>query len=250
MKSTNINPMAGPGAPGVFATTHWSLVLSAADEHSPQAADALAQLCQDYWHPLYAFVRRQGASPHEAEDLTQEFFARLLAKRSIANASREKGRFRTFLLVALKRFLINERERAHAQKRGGGQLAISLDVEEAEAGYRAEPVDAMTADRIYERRWVLALLDRVIESLRAEAEADGKGEIFELLKVFLCGEKGAKSQASIGKRFGMSEGAVKAAVHRLRVRYRDRLRSEVAKTVAHPSEIDDELRHLLAVLSP
>jgi len=250
MKSTDLNQVQSATAPGVFATTHWSVVLAAADDDSPRAAAALAQLCQVYWHPLYAFVRRQGANPHEAEDLTQEFFARLLDKNFIASASQEKGRFRSFLLVALKRFLINERERAMAQKRGGGQPTIPLDIERAEATYRSEPVDAMTADRIYERRWALALLDHVLETLRAEAEADGKTEFFEALKVFLCGEKSAESQASIGQRFGMSEGAVKAAVHRLRVRYRERLRAEVATTVAHPSEIDAELRHLLAVLSP
>jgi DNA-directed RNA polymerase specialized sigma24 family protein len=201
MKRKGLKPEQPFATAGVFATTHWSVVLAAGDENDPLAAAALGQLCQSYWYPLYAFVRRQGANPHEAEDLTQEFFARLLDKRFIANASPEKGRFRSFLLVALKRFLINERERALAQKRGGGQPTIPINVEQAEAGYRADPVDEMTADRVYERRWVLALLDHVIEALRLEAEADGEGELFGVLKAFLCGEKGGESQASIGRRF-------------------------------------------------
>jgi len=233
----------------VFTSTHWSQVVAAADASSPRAAEALAQLCRTYWYPLYAFIRRQGIDAEEAQDLTQEFFARLLEKNFIAAAAEEKGRFRSFLLVALKRFLINERERRQAQKRGGGQASISLDDLNAEGRYRFEPAEGLTADRIYEQRWALALLDEVMEGLRREYAADGKAEWFDALKVFLYDEKSEASQAAIGQRFHVSESAVKSAVHRLRKRYRERLRSEVANTVANPSEIDDELQHLLVVLS-
>jgi RNA polymerase sigma-70 factor (ECF subfamily) len=245
---TLVRPSAA-GGPAGFATTHWSQVLAAGDDSSPQAAAALAQLCQTYWYPLYAFVRRQGFDTEAAQDLTQEFFARLLDKNFIANASQEKGRFRSFLLVALKRFLINEWERSRAQKRGGGQAVLSLDTELAEVRYGLEPVDEMTADRIFERRWALALLEEVLEALRCEYDAAGKVALFDALKIFLYGEKSAESQAAIAARFEMTEGAVRAAVHRLRGRYRDRLREFVGRTVANPSEIEPELRHLLAVLS-
>jgi len=232
----------------IFTSTHWSQVVTAADVTSPQAAAALAQLCRTYWYPLYAFIRRQGVEADEARDLTQGFFARLLEQNFIASASEEKGRFRSFLLVALKRFLINERERSQAQKRGGGQEIVSLD-EEAEGRYRLEPADGLTADRIYERRWAVALLDEVMQGLRREYAVEEKEEWFKVLKPFLYDERSAMSQAEIGQRFGVSESAVKSAVHRLRGRYRERLRQEVANTVANPSEIDDELRHLLTVLS-
>jgi len=233
----------------VFTSTHWSQVLAGADTSSPQAAAALAQLCRTYWYPLYAFVRREGFGAEQAQDLTQEFFARLLEKNFIASAAREKGRFRSFLLVALRRFLINEEERSHAQKRGGSQTLVSLDDTQAEERYRLEPVDRLTADRIYERRWALALLDDVLLGLRRDFAGEGKEEWFDALKPFLYDDKSAWSQAEIGRRFGVSESAVKSAVHRLRARYRRRLREGVANTVANPSEIEDELRHLLAVLS-
>jgi RNA polymerase sigma-70 factor (ECF subfamily) len=233
----------------VFASTHWSQVLAAADASSPRAAEALAQLCRTYWYPLYAFIRRQGTDAEEAQDLTQAFFARLLERNFIAGAVEEKGRFRSFLLVALKRFLINERERGQAQKRGGGQQLIALDDTEAEGRYRLEPADDLTADRIYERRWAVALLDEVMLGLRRDYAAEGREEWFDALKLFLYDETSPVSQAEIGRRFGATKSAVKSAVHRLRARYRERLREEVANTVANPSEINDELRHLLAVLS-
>jgi RNA polymerase sigma-70 factor (ECF subfamily) len=232
-----------------FATTHWSQVLAAGDRSSPRADAALARLCHSYWYPLYAYVRRQGFTAEEAQDLTQEFFAHLIGKNFLAGASQEKGRFRSFLLVALKRFLINEWKRASARKRGGGQLPISWDAAFAEDRYQLEPVDAMTAERIYERRWALALLEEVMSGLRREHVARGKGDLFETLKVFLYGERSELSQTEIAARFGLTEGAVKAAVHRLRIRYRERLREEVANTVGNPLEIEDELRHLLAMLS-
>jgi RNA polymerase sigma-70 factor (ECF subfamily) len=232
-----------------FTSTHWSQVVTAADASSPRAAEALAQLCRTYWYPLYVFIRRQGIDAAEAQDLTQAFFARLLEKNFIAAAAEEKGRFRSFLLVALKRFLINERERGQAQKRGGGRLLIALDDTEAEGRYRLEPATDLTPERIYERRWAISLLDQVMRGLRREYAADGREEWFDALKVFLYDERGPASQAEIGRRFGVSESAVKSAVHRLRARYREQLREEVANTVANPSEIDDELRHLLTVLS-
>jgi RNA polymerase sigma-70 factor (ECF subfamily) len=232
-----------------FTSTHWSQVVTAADASSPRAAEALAQLCRTYWYPLYVFVRRQGIGAEEAQDLTQAFFAKLLEKNFIAGAAEEKGRFRSFLLVTLKRFLINEHERGQAQKRGGGQSVVSLDDAEAEGRYRMEPSDQLTAERIYERRWAVALLDRVMLGLRREYAADGREDWFDALKLFLYDEKSPVSQAEIGRRFDVSESAVKSAVHRLRARYRERLREEVGNTVANPSEIDDELRHLLAVLS-
>jgi RNA polymerase sigma-70 factor (ECF subfamily) len=233
----------------MFVSTHWSQVETAAQAASPRAAAALAQLCRTYWYPLYAFVRRWGCGAEEAKDLTQEFFARLLERNFIASATREKGRFRSFLLVALKRFLINERERAAAGKRGGGRAILSLDDASAEGRYRLEPVEELSADRIYERRWALALLDEVMEGLRREFVAQGRADWFEALKPFLYDERGADSQADVARRFGVSESTVKSAVHRLRARYRQRLREEVGATVVNPSEIEDELRHLLRVLS-
>jgi RNA polymerase sigma-70 factor (ECF subfamily) len=232
-----------------FATTHWSVVLAAGEGDSPQAADALARLCRAYWFPLYAYVRRQGHDVPDAQDLTQEFFARLLEKNYLKSAAREKGRFRSFLLIALKRFLANEWERARAQKRGGGQALIELDAASAEERYRLEPADVASADRVYERRWALALLDQVLLRLRDEAARAGKAGQFELLKAFLYGEKAPLSQLEIGARLGLSESAIKSAVHRLRQRYRELLRQEVAQTVASPADAEDELRHLLNVLS-
>ena len=244
-----IPPLDPPAAAARFVTTRWSVVLDAADHSSPASEAALAHLCGAYWYPLYAFARRQGHSPEEAQDLTQEFFARLIQTNFIASVSREKGRFRSFLLTVLKRFMINEWQRNRAQKRGGGAIALSLDSEEAEARFRRESVGDLPADVLYERRWALALLDRVIDSLRREFEIEGKGALFDGLKGFLYGEQGDQTQAEVGTRFGLSPSAMKAAVHRLRKRYRRRLREEVAGTVASPAEVDDELRHLLTVLS-
>ena len=232
-----------------FPTTHWSLVLAAGEGGSAQAAEALARLCSGYWYPVYAYVRRDGHDVHSAQDLTQEFFFRLIEKDFVAGAVQEKGRFRSYLLIALKRFLVNEWQRTQAQKRGGGQACLSLDFASAEECYQLELVDKMTADRVYERRWTLALLDAVMETLRLEYVAEAKGELFEQLKIFLYGEKAASSQVEIGIRFGLSESAIKSTVHRLRRRYRELLHEEVAKTVASRLDVEDELRHLLNVLS-
>jgi RNA polymerase sigma factor (sigma-70 family) len=231
-----------------FRTTHWSVVLQAQQSDSPEASAALARLCEGYWYPLYAYVRREGRSPVEAMDLTQEFFARLIEKNFLNAAVPEKGRFRSFLLVLLKRFLVNEWHRANRQKRGGGQELVSLDESTAEDRYKLEPADDMSPDRIYERRWVFTLLNHVLDRIQHEFAAAGKREQFELLKPFLYGDQSPLSQAEIGVRLGMSEGAVKGMVYRLRRQYQEALRREIANTVASPTEIEDELRHLLTVL--
>jgi RNA polymerase sigma factor (sigma-70 family) len=231
-----------------FATTHWSVVLTAQDRDSTRAEAALAWLCRTYWYPLYAYVRRQGHSPEDAQDLTQEFFARLLAKNYLGDVDRGKGRFRSFLLAALKHFLANEWDRAQAAKRGGGQRPISLDDTDAEARYRAEPADTLSADKIFERRWALTLLEKVLERLRHEYALAGKAELYEELKECLTGCKASARYAELGTRLGLSEGAVKVAVHRLRQRYRALLRQEIAQTVSSPAEIEDEIRHIIAVL--
>lgn len=231
-----------------FYTTHWSVVLAATDADSPQAAEALGQLCQDYWYPLYAFVRRNGHDAELARDLTQEFFARLLEKDYLQSAAPEKGRFRSFLLLALKRFLVNEWHKEQTLKRGGGRTPLALDDATAEERYALEPVDDATPDKIYDQRWAHALLDGVMAGLQREAVASGKREQFELLQPFLFGEAGSMSQAGIGTALGLSQSAVKSAVHRLRERYRELLRREVSRTLANPADVEDELRHLLDVL--
>jgi RNA polymerase sigma-70 factor (ECF subfamily) len=225
------------------------VVLSARDPASSLSERALEELCRAYWGPLYAYLRRQGRSPHDAQDLTQEFFVRLLHKNYLHAVDREKGRFRTFLLVALRRFLADESDRAHAQKRGGGVACLSLDAEAAEHRYGAEPVDTLTPERLYERHWALALLDRTMARLRQEFVASGEAEEFAILKTFLTAEKGAISYTEVAPQLGLTEGALRVAAHRLRRRYRDLVREEIAHTVADPTEIEEEVRHLMAVLS-
>jgi RNA polymerase sigma-70 factor (ECF subfamily) len=231
-----------------FATTHWSVVLAAGCGDSPQAAEALERLCRTYWYPLYAHVRRRGYSPEDAQDLTQEFFARLLAKHWLSTADRSRGRFRTFLLGAFSHFLANEWHRAHCEKRGGTQELVSWDQAAAENRYLAEPVDNLTPEKIYQKRWAATLLEQGLSRLREEHVAAGKSEFFEAVKAFLWGEKNTLSQANLAVALGLSEGALKVAVHRLRRRYRELLRAEIAQTVAGPDEIDEELRELMAVL--
>ena len=233
-----------------FATTHWTVVLNAGHSETTRGRDALAALCETYWYPLYAFVRRQGHSPHDAEDLTQGFFAQLLENESLAGVSREKGKFRTFLLVALKRFLANEWHRAHAHKRGGASFYVPLQGHTAETRYIAEPVEHLTAEKLYERRWALTLLERVLTRLGHEFDGAGKKELFEKLKPYLMAEKDAIPYADAAIALGMNEGAVKVAVHRLRRRFRELFRQEVAQTVATPEEINDEIRHLLSAFGP
>jgi RNA polymerase sigma-70 factor (ECF subfamily) len=240
------DPAAGSTA---FVTTHWSVVVAAGRADTQRAHDALARLCQTYWHPLYAYVRRLGHSPHDAQDLTQEFFARLLAKNYLAGADESRGRFRSFLLASLKHFLANEWHRAHAQKRGGGQIPIPIDLATAETTCHFEPADPSTAEKIYERRWALTLLDRVLRRLREDYAATGRDELFEQLKPTLTEVSRAVRYSEIATRLGTTEGAVKVAVHRLRQRYRELLRAEIAETVSGPEEVDDELRNLFAALA-
>ena len=239
---------SGSGGARSFATTHWSLVLAAARDRRPNAQAALATLCETYWSPLYAYVRRLGYKVEEAQDLTQGFFAALLEKRYLRAADRERGRFRSFLLTALKRFLSKERDRAHARKRGGKAGPISLDLEAGDSRHALEPSHDVTPEAIYERRWALTILDRVIVGLRQTYADAGKAGLFDRLKTFLTGEGGASPYEGVARELGMGEGAVKVAVHRLRRRYRELLRAEIARTVAGPEEVEDELRHLLAAL--
>ena len=231
-----------------FATTHWSVVLAAQAVHTPHAAEALEKLCRTYWYPLYAYVRREGASAADAQDLTQEFFARLLEKNYLGQVAREKGRFRSFLLSALRHFLADQRALARALKRGGGAGCLSLDAHSAEARYRLEPVDRMDAEKIYERRWAMTLLEQALTRLRDENVAAGKTELFERLRSFVAGE-GDVSGGEAAAQLGLTGSAMKSALHRLRLRYRELVREEIAHTVADPAEIDTELRYLIAVLS-
>jgi len=231
----------------VFATTRWTIVLRAAVENSPEALAALTEVCRGYWYPLYAYVRRQGFDPHSAQDLTQEFFSKLIEKNYLAGADRQRGRFRWFLITAFKCFLANEFDRVHAQKRGGGERPLSLDQMTAEERYAHEPADAMNADLIYDRRWALDLLARARQRLKDEYGESDKGHRFELLSQFLPGENPSASQSALGEQLGLSENAVKQEVHRMKKRLAELIRSEVEQTVSHPDDVDDELRHLIDI---
>lgn len=213
-----------------------------------ESRDALARLCQAYWYPLYAFVRRCGRDAQQAQDLTQGFFARLLEKNNLAAADRSRGKFRTFLLTALKHYMANEADRAAAQKRGGGRTMISFDLDNAEARYRLEPSHEITPQKLFDRRWALTLLDGVLADLQAEYRQAGKEAVFESLKGTLTGDSEAASYAQIGRQLNMSEGAVKVAVHRLRRRYRQKLRQTIADSVASEEQVDEEIRELFGML--
>ena len=232
-----------------FITTHWSVVLNAADSSAPGAEEALEKLCRTYWDPLYAYVRREGNNPEDARDLTQAFFARFLEKDYLAQVAREKGRFRSFLLVALRHFLSDERDRARAIKRGGGKTILSLDAQEAEGHYLLEAAHDLTPEKIFERRWALTLLDRVVARLRDEYTAHGKADRFTELQTFLPGELATGTYSEAAARLGLAEGTIKWEVNQLRKRYRELLLAEIAHTVSRPDQIDDEARHLIAVLS-
>ncbi len=219
----------------------------AAGGASSRAGEAMGELCGMYWYPLYAYLRRRGYETHEAEDLTQEFFARLLAQHFPAGVDRRKGTFRSFLLGALKHFLADQRDRDRAQKRGGGRTILSLDRLDAEARYRQEPARDLTPEKMFEKQWALSILEQVLSRLQAELVAEGKAALFEALKDVLTGA-GTSNYAAIGTRLGISEGAVKVAAHRLRRRYRALLRQEIVQTVAGPEEVEDEIRYLLTCL--
>ena len=230
-----------------FTTTHWSVVLEAQGE-SPAAQEALEKLCRTYWRPIFAFLRRQGFPPVEAEDITQGFFAELLERRSLSAVRKEKGRLRSFLLGGLKYFLANEERRVRAIKRGKGQSLIPLDEFRAGDRIEIEPADPVTAEMIYERRWALTVLERVLSRLKDEYHVAGNAALFDSLKELLPDEPGSPPQAEIAERVGMTENAVRQAFYRFRQRYQSLLREEIANTVATPGDIEDELRHLIAVL--
>lgn len=231
-----------------FASTQWSLVLRAGHRVDRQAELALATLCQRYWFPLYAYVRRRVADVHRAQDLTQDFFARLLDKNVLASASPERGRFRSFLLTSLKNFLANEWDREGARKRGGDLQCLSLDWDSGESRLPAEPTHSQTPEREFERQWALSLLEIVVQRLRTEFDASGKTRHFELLKQTLTGDRGAIDYLAIGAELQMSEESVRQAAHRLRKRYRELLRMEVAATVEHEGDVDDEIGRLFEAL--
>ena len=233
---------------GLFTTTHWSVVLAAGQADSPHAAEALQALCHSYWYPLYLYVRRRGYKPEDAQDLTQEFFARLLANDYLTRADPARGKFRTFLLHSLQNFLANDWKSAHRLKRGGGTPCLSLDAADAERRYANEPAAMLTSERAYEKRWAMTLLEGVLANLQQEYAQAGNGRVFEELTDLLWGKDTSLSYAHIGERLGMTEGAARGAMHRLRERFRERLRAEVAHTVADFREVDDELRHLIAVV--
>ena len=242
------NISANPCKDSGFATTHWSVVMAAGRGHSAQAADSLEQLCRTYWYPLYAFVRRHVSEAHDAEDLTQEFFTRFLAKEYFGRADPALGRFRSFLLACLKNFLAEQQRKARRHKRVGGQTTISWDSQTAEERYRLEPADPVTPEQVYDRRWALTLLETVLARLAEEQSAAGKDHLFAELKDCLWGESREMSYGQMAERLGTTEGALKVAVHRLRRRLRDLLREEVAHTVAADADIDEELRHLIGVI--
>jgi len=241
--------MPAESQPGVFATTHWSVVV-AAQQSDAKSLAALDRLCRAYWYPLYAFARRQGHSPEDARDLTQDFFAQLLARGALTKADPERGRFRSFLLASFKNLLANEWKRAHRQKRGGGELIFSLDDTGLEERYRHEPADACTPESLYERRWAETLLVRVVERLRLECDGDSpeRARRFQILKGFLVDERGATPFAAAADQLGLSVVATKGVVHRLRQRYREIFREEIAHTVSCAEEVEDEIRHLFQAL--
>ena len=230
-----------------FTTTHWSVVLEARGQ-SPAATEALEKLCRTYWRPVYSFVRREGTRHEDAQDLTQGFFALLLQRRNFDDVRREKGRLRSYLLTSLKHFLVSEHRRAVTVKRGKGQQPVRLEELTVTQRGDMEPADHLSADRLYERRWALTLMEQVLRRLRDEYDAAGNGALFDLLKQLLPDEPGAPSRSEIAAQLGMTENAVRQALHRFRQRYQMLLREEIAHTVAIASDVEDELRHLISVL--
>ena len=229
-----------------FGTTRWSIVLAAGGPATPDSRNATAALFEQYWYPLYAYLRRAGHEASDAEDLVQGFLLRLLEKDGLQSADPQRGRFRSFLLVALKHFVINEWERRRAQKRGGEQTAVSLDLRSGEERFRREPQDESTPETVYERQWALTTLERALERLRAECQAAGKEGLFEHLRPYLSSSAEAPRHADTAAATGMTEGAVKVAVHRLRRRCGDLLREEIAGTVSSREELQEEVDYLIA----
>lgn len=248
MLESELNAGVYSGGAGKFATTHWSVVLLAGQNDSAQATEALEKLCHAYWYPLYAFVRRKGHDPHTAQDLTQEFFARLLAGKELESVDRSKGKFRSFLLAAMKNLLANEWNRSQRQKRGGGCVHFSLDAAAAEDRYQLDPADALTPEDIYERRWAETVVDSVTLRLKEEFAGAGMSERFEELKVYLLADQEPVAYAEMARRLSISEGAVRTAIYRMRQRYGELFRAEIAQTVTSVPEMEEEIRHFLSVL--
>ena len=234
--------------PQWFVTTHWSVVLAAGDTDSPPARTALETLCRAYWYPIYVYVRRKGYGPEDAQDLTQGFFAHLIAKEHIRLADPQRGRFRTFLLAMLDFYLAQEWSRAHRQKRGGQFQFVSLDQERAEDRYQLEPVDNNTPEKKFMQQWALTALQNTLAALQVESESQGKGALFQETRGLLSGESESSAYPEIAQRLEMNEGAIRVAVHRLRKRYGELLRQEIAQTVDTDADVEDELRHLLTAL--
>ena len=241
--------LSAESSPRLFVTTRWSVVMKARDQASPESAAALETLCKGYWYPLYAFVRRLGHSAPDAQDLTQEFFARLLQKEWLHAVERDRGRFRSFLIMALKRFLANEHDKTRTAKRGGGQVFLPLDAESAEARYLADSAATLPADHLYERRWALALLDQAMARLRGEYDRDGRGGDFAQLKNYLAADRGAIPYDQIAREMGATEGAARVAVHRLRKRFREVFRATVADTVSSAEDVESEMHYVVEVLA-
>lgn len=246
-------PMTSPTstgeAPKLFPPTRWTLVLSATRKDAPESAAALEALCRAYWYPLYAYVRRCGQTPHDAQDLTQEFFCRLLEKRWLDAADREKGKLRIFLITALKHFMRNEWRKASAQRRGGGQTPVQFDTSIAESRYVADKSATLAADETFDRQWALTLLDLTLNRLEAEFVTAGRFVHFEALKSCLMAERGAIDYPAVAKQLGVNEGAARVAVHRLRKRFREIYREEISQTLADGTDLDAELHHLAAALA-
>jgi RNA polymerase sigma-70 factor (ECF subfamily) len=244
-----LNPVPA-GRNSFFSTTHWSVVLQAGSEHLGESSSALEKLCRTYWFPLFAFLRRKGRSEEDAKDLTQQFFSRLLERRDFQTVDARKGKFRTFLLTSLTHFLSNERERAQAAKRGGGKTIFSLDGLTPDQLRRYEPASDLTPDKLFDQRWALTLLETAVAQLQAELAVAGKGEQFVELKTFLTNEPRDGEYAILAKRLGGTGQAIAVTVHRMRQRYRELVRAEVASTVSSPTEVEEEMRHLCAALNP
>jgi RNA polymerase sigma factor (sigma-70 family) len=238
-----------PSDAGQFATTHWSVILAAGDSASAQHGTALSKLCQTYWFPLYAYLRRRGYDSHQAEDYTQGFFAGILERKGLQRADPKYGKFRSFLLASLKNFMADERDRARAQKRGGDKKVLSLDFDAAAGRYADAYAHGLSPEKLFERAWALTVLTRAMERLRAESASSDKQRLFDCLKVYLTAEKGVVSYGRVAEKLNMTEAAIKVAVHRLRRRYRELVRDEIAQTVATEAQVDEEIQDLFAALA-
>jgi len=248
-ESREIDGQAGENIPrAAFAGTRWSVVMKARDKDAPEARAALSELCRMYWYPLYSFVRRSGYGHHEAEDMTQGFFQHLIGRDGFAHVDPAKGRFRSFLISSMKNFLANERERAGAKKRGGGQIHVSIDMADADGRYSCEPADNSTPESIFDRQWAMAVLERVINVLKKEYGDKGRGDIFAALQDSITGSAAEASYTEIAKRLDTSEGNLKIMIHRLRRRFGETLRGEILQTVESDADVDGEIRHLMSCL--